>query len=80
MITSQRRTGIVILLDGRALAGLRQSQGWTQADMARELYVSRACVSLWEAEERVPSLPQIERIRAVFGDALDESGAVEVVR
>ncbi len=50
----------------------------TQRETAGAIGCTAAAVSAWETETAVPSLPQIERIRAVFGDALEESGAIVV--
>jgi transcriptional regulator with XRE-family HTH domain len=78
MIVWQRRDGTSIHLDGERLRGLRLSSGWTQKSVAVDIGVTAAAVSAWETEACCPSLPQIERIRAVFGDALEESGAIVV--
>jgi transcriptional regulator with XRE-family HTH domain len=78
MISWQRRDGTSIHLDGDRLRALRMSAEMTQRDAAEAIGCTAAAVSAWETETAVPSLPQIERIRAVFGDALKESGAIVV--
>lgn len=37
---------------GSQLAALRQRRGWTQAELARRLYVRQATISRWEAGRR----------------------------
>jgi transcriptional regulator with XRE-family HTH domain len=50
----------------------------SQREAAASIGCTAAAVSTWETETAVPSLPQIDRIRALYGDALEESGAVVV--
>lgn len=79
MISWQRRSGTVITLDGGALRALRESRGLTQREVADKIGCTAAAVSSWECETCCPSLPQIERIKNVFGvRALVMSGAIEV--
>jgi transcriptional regulator with XRE-family HTH domain len=78
MLLWQRRDGTSIHLDGKRLRGLRLSNGWTQRSAANDIGVTAAAVSAWETEVFCPSLPQIEKIRAVYGAALEESGAIVV--
>ena len=78
MIVWQRRSGIRITLDGAAMLRLRESRGWSRREMADSVGVSRVTISNWENEECCPSLPQIGKLRGVFGDELAQSGAVEV--
>jgi transcriptional regulator with XRE-family HTH domain len=78
MISWQRRDGTTISLDGDRLRGLRLSAELTQREAAESIGCTAAAVSTWETETAVPSLPQIERIRALYGAALEESGAVLV--
>ena len=78
MICSNRRDGTRIYLDGVRLAGLRASAGLTQREVAEAIGCTAAAVSSWETEAAIPSLPQIFRIAAFYGDALSASGAIEV--
>ena len=78
MIVWQRRNGTRIELDGERLRSLRESNGRTQREVAADLGCTAAAVSSWETETCCPSLPQVGRLRALFGDALDLSGAVRV--
>ena len=78
MISWQRRDGTSIHLDGDRLRALRMSAEMTQREVGEAIGCTAAAVSSWETETAVPSLPQIDRIRLVFGDALKESGAIVV--
>jgi predicted transcriptional regulator len=78
MISWQRRDGTVIHLDGDRLRSLRVSDGRTQSSIAAQIGCTSAAVSAWETESCCPSLPQIMRIRSVFGGALASSGALVV--
>ena len=49
-----------------ALRELRAERGWTQADLARELDVSRQTVNSIETGKYDPSLPLAFRIAAIF--------------
>ena len=80
MIVWQRRDGTTITLDGDRLRGLRESNGWSQRSVALDLDCTAAAVSTWETESRCPSLPQITRLRALFGASLEGSGALKVTR
>ena len=48
------------------LRRLRAERGWTQADLSRELDVSRQTVNSIETGKYDPSLPLAFRIAAVF--------------
>ena len=48
------------------LRKLRAERGWTQADLSRELDVSRQTVNSIETGKYDPSLPLAFRIAAVF--------------
>ena len=48
------------------LADLRAERGWTQADLARRLEVSRQTVNAIETGKYDPSLPLAFRIARVF--------------
>ena len=49
-----------------SLRELRAGRGWTQADLARELEVSRQTVNSIETGKYDPSLPLAFRIAAIF--------------
>ena len=49
-----------------ALRELRAERGWTQADLAHELEVSRQTVNAIETGKYDPSLPLAFRIAALF--------------
>jgi putative transcriptional regulator len=51
---------------------LRTAQGWTQADLAERLGVSRNSVNAIETGRYEPSLTLAMRIARVFGKAVEE--------
>lgn len=53
----------------RALKTLRTRVGWTQKDLADKAGVSKASISSYESQRRVPTLETATRI----ADALDAS-------
>lgn len=54
------------------IAELRTANGWTQADLARHLDVSRQTVISLEKGKYDPSLPLAFRIAAVFGCRIED--------
>lgn len=53
------------------LRELRAQRGWSQADLAKELDVSRQSVNAVETGKFDPSLPLAFRIAHVFGMAIE---------
>ena len=51
---------------------LRAERGWTQADLAERLGVSRQAVNALETEKHDPSLGLAYRIAAVFGVPVED--------
>jgi putative transcriptional regulator len=51
---------------------LRAERNWSQADLARELGVSRQTVNAIETEKYDPSLPLAFKIGAIFSQRIDE--------
>jgi putative transcriptional regulator len=51
---------------------LRAERGWSQADLASRLGVSRQTVNAIETEKYDPSLPLAFRISTVFGLPIEE--------
>jgi putative transcriptional regulator len=51
---------------------LRAERGWTQADLAGQLQVSRQTVNALETGKYDPSLPLAFRIARVFGRSIEE--------
>jgi predicted transcriptional regulator len=72
------RDNTVITLDGARLVELRLSRAMSQDELAEALGCGRSTVSMWETEGACPTLPQIKRLRRVFGDALEAVGAVVI--
>jgi putative transcriptional regulator len=50
---------------------LRAERGWSQADLAERLGVSRQTVNALETERYDPSLPLAFRIARLFGGAIE---------
>ena len=51
---------------------LRAEKGWTQAELAERLGVSRQAVNALETEKHDPSLDLAYRIAALFGAAVED--------
>lgn len=51
---------------------LRAERNWSQADLARELGVSRQTVNAIETEKYDPSLPLAFKIGVIFSQRIDE--------
>lgn len=54
------------------LRGLRAERGWSQADLAERLEVSRQSVNAIETGKYDPSLPLAFRIARLFGARIEE--------
>ena len=54
------------------LRELRAEQGWSQAELADRLHVSRQTVNAIEKGRYDPSLPLAFRIARVFGRSIEE--------
>ncbi len=54
------------------LTVLRAERGWTQADLAKELEVSRQTVVSIEKGKYDPSLPLAFKIAEIFGQPIEE--------
>ena len=54
------------------LKDLRAEKGWSQAELADRLYVSRQTVNAIETEKYDPSLPLAFKIARLFGQKIEE--------
>lgn len=54
------------------LRALRAERGWSQADLAERLNVSRQSVNAVETGKYDPSLPLAFKIAAVFGKRIED--------
>ncbi|WP_019585166.1 helix-turn-helix transcriptional regulator [Deinococcus apachensis] len=54
------------------IRALRAERGWTQADLAAQLDVSRQTVNALETGKYDPSLPLAFRIARLFGQTIEE--------
>lgn len=50
----------------------RESAGWTQARLARELGISRATVAMWETGKSRPRYDMLPKIASLLGCTIDE--------
>ncbi len=57
---------------GKKLLELRKSNGFSQEELAEELYVSRQTISKWELNESSPDLKQSKELSRIFKVSLDE--------
>jgi transcriptional regulator with XRE-family HTH domain len=56
----------------KTIRALRQERGWTQFELALRVGVQPQTVYLWERGRRLPQVPQLRRLGAVFGLCSDE--------
>ncbi|HZU74581.1 MAG TPA: helix-turn-helix transcriptional regulator [Acidimicrobiales bacterium] len=68
MVLSRTRTDEA----GNRLRSLRRERGWTQADLAAKLEVSRQTVNALEAGRWEPSLRLAFQIADLFGATVEE--------
>ena len=54
------------------LQELRKSRGFTQEELAEELYVSRTAISKWESGRGYPSIDSLKEISNYFSVTIDE--------
>ena len=54
------------------LVTLRKQKGWTQEELAKELYVSRTAVSKWESGRGFPGIESLKAIAKLFSISIDE--------
>lgn len=54
------------------LAGLRAERAWTQADLARQIGVSRQSINAIETGKFDPSLPVAFRLARLFGLRIED--------
>ncbi|RIW34029.1 XRE family transcriptional regulator [Bacillus salacetis] len=50
----------------------RKNKGWSQEELAEQLFVSRQSVSKWENGQNYPSIEVIIRLSDLFGITIDE--------
>ena len=78
MRTHYTPTGTRISLDGDKLRGLRLSLGLTLSEVATVVGCSFAAIGHYAREAMTPGADAINGLRRVFGDALEQSGALVV--
>ena len=60
---------------GRSVRQLREQQGWSQSELAREAGMTQSAVARFEAGGTVPTLPVLERLARALGVELAVSFA-----
>ena len=55
---------------GRSVRQLRERQGWSQSELAREAGMTQSAVARFEAGGTVPTLPVLERLARALGAEL----------
>jgi DNA-binding XRE family transcriptional regulator len=63
---SARRCGV------KSIRALRQARGWTQFELALKVGVQPHSVYLWESGRRMPQVPQLRKLGAIFGMCSDD--------
>lgn len=59
---------------------LRAERGWTQADLAQRVGVSRQTINVIEAGKYDPSLPLAFKLAAVFDSRIEDLFFPDIVR
>ena len=67
---------------GTRIASLRQSYGFSQAELARKLHISTSAVGMYEQGRREPSVETLVALSHLFGVSLDYllSGRPDTIR
>ena len=56
---------------GKRINELRQSLGWSQVELAKQLNITKQTVSNWENENILPSIEMLIRISKIFNVSSD---------
>ena len=57
---------------GQQLQSLRKEKGYSQEQLAQQLYVTRQSVSLWENDRSLPSLDLLLKLSQIFDTSIDK--------
>lgn len=57
---------------GDKIKDLRKEKGYSQEQLAQELYVSRAAVAKWEVGNGIPDIENLKKLSGVFAVSIDE--------
>lgn len=57
---------------GTRLKGMRQVKGWSQAEVADQLVISRQSISKWELDQSLPDLTMLKKLAILYDFSLDE--------
>lgn len=61
-----------VMMFSERLKSEREKKGWSQAELAEKLHVSRQSVSKWETGKNYPSIEVIIDLSDLFGVTIDE--------
>ncbi len=56
----------------KTIRALRLARGWTQFELALKVGVQPHSVYLWESGRRMPQVPQLRKLGAIFAMCSDE--------
>lgn len=57
---------------GDKIKDLRKKKGYSQEQLAQELFVSRAAVAKWEAGNGIPDIENLKKLSGIFAISIDE--------
>lgn len=57
---------------GTRLKRMRQEKGWSQAEVADRLVISRQSISKWELDQSLPDLTLLKKLAILYDFSLDE--------
>lgn len=57
---------------GTALRDIRTRRGWSQEKLATRIGVTKATISAWEGDHKLPESSRLPVIREVLGTSLDD--------
>ncbi len=67
-----------ILFDfGLTLKRLREEKGYSQAQLAKKLNISKSSISKYESNQSVPSIETLTRLSLIYGVSLDYLVGIE---
>ena len=74
-LTIQGERGGDVVAEG--IKGRREEKGWTQAELAKRLGITRSSVNAWEMGISVPSTQYVVEVAGLFGVSTDYLLGVE---
>ncbi len=62
---------------GLTLKRLREEKGYSQAQLAKKLNISKSSISKYESNQSVPSIETLTRLSLIYGVSLDYLVGIE---